>query len=76
MRRVGVVIGYAESDPAARAQVAALRGELQKPGWDEGRNIRIQPHRVDGGFDPATVAALVAAMPRGCWGCNFRNLNS
>jgi putative ABC transport system substrate-binding protein len=41
MRRVGVLMGYAETDPAAQAQIAALRQELQKLGWDEGRNIRI-----------------------------------
>jgi putative ABC transport system substrate-binding protein len=40
-RRVGVLIGYAESDTAAQAQVAALRQELQNLGWDERRNIRI-----------------------------------
>jgi DNA invertase Pin-like site-specific DNA recombinase len=36
MRRIGVLMGYAETDPAAQAQVAALRQELQKLGWDEG----------------------------------------
>jgi putative tryptophan/tyrosine transport system substrate-binding protein len=41
MRRVGVLMGYAETDLAAQAQVAAFRQELQKLGWDEGRNIHI-----------------------------------
>jgi len=41
MRRVGVLMGYAETDVAAQAQVAAFRQELQKLGWEEGRNIRI-----------------------------------
>src|SRR5262245_58180737 len=41
MRRVGVLIGYAETDAAAQAQVAALRHALQNQGWDEGRNLRI-----------------------------------
>ena len=41
MRRVGVLMGYAETDLAAQAQVAAFRQELQKLGWDEGR----YPHR-------------------------------
>jgi putative ABC transport system substrate-binding protein len=41
MRRVGVLMGYAETDPAAQAQVAAFRKGLQKLGWDEGRNIRV-----------------------------------
>jgi putative ABC transport system substrate-binding protein len=41
MRRIGVLMGYAESDPAAQAQVAVLRQELRKLGWEEGRNIRV-----------------------------------
>ena len=39
-RRIGVLMGYAETDTAAQAQVATFRQELQKLGWEEGRNIR------------------------------------
>jgi putative tryptophan/tyrosine transport system substrate-binding protein len=41
MRRVGMVMGYPESDPAAQAQVAAFRQELRRLGWEEGRNAQI-----------------------------------
>jgi putative ABC transport system substrate-binding protein len=41
MRRIGVLMGYAESDLDAQAKVAAFREALQKLGWAEGRNIRI-----------------------------------
>jgi putative ABC transport system substrate-binding protein len=41
MRRIAVLMAYAESDPEARAGVAAFREELLKLGWAEGRNIRI-----------------------------------
>ena len=41
MRRIGVMMGYAGTDPAAQAQIAALRQGLQKLSWEEGRNIRI-----------------------------------
>jgi putative ABC transport system substrate-binding protein len=41
MRRIGVLMGYAESDPEAQAWVSAFREGLQKLGWAEGRNIRI-----------------------------------
>ena len=41
MRRIGVLMGYAESDRKGQARVAAFREELQKLGWTEGRNIRI-----------------------------------
>jgi putative ABC transport system substrate-binding protein len=41
MWRVGVLMGYAENDPEARAWVVAFRVGLQKLGWTEGHNIRI-----------------------------------
>jgi putative ABC transport system substrate-binding protein len=41
MRRIGVLMAFAESDPETRAWVAAFREALQKLGWTEGRNIRI-----------------------------------
>jgi putative ABC transport system substrate-binding protein len=42
MRRIGVLMGFAESDPEGQADIAALRDGLQKLGWTEGRNIRIE----------------------------------
>ena len=41
MRRIGVLMGYAESDLVAQTNVAAFREGLQKLGWAEGRNIRL-----------------------------------
>jgi putative tryptophan/tyrosine transport system substrate-binding protein len=41
MKRIGVLMGRSESDREAQAFVAAFREELQKLGWAEGRNIRI-----------------------------------
>ena len=41
MRRIGVLIGFAESDPVAQAYSVAIRDELHKLGWIEGGNIRI-----------------------------------
>ena len=41
MRRIGVLMGFAESDREGQAFVAAFRKELQKLGWAEGRNIQI-----------------------------------
>ena len=40
-RRIGVLTGFAESDREGQAFVAAFREGLQKLGWVEGRNIRI-----------------------------------
>jgi ABC-type uncharacterized transport system substrate-binding protein len=41
VRRVGVFISFAETDPEARAFAAAFRDGLQRLGWTEGRNIRL-----------------------------------
>src|SRR5205807_4625327 len=41
MRRIGVLLGYAEGDPEVRTHVAAFLDGLQKLGWTEGRNIGI-----------------------------------
>jgi putative ABC transport system substrate-binding protein len=41
MRRIGVLMAHAESDPEFRAYLAAFREGLQKLGWTERRNIRV-----------------------------------
>jgi putative tryptophan/tyrosine transport system substrate-binding protein len=41
IRRIGVLMAHAESDPEGQAFVAAFREVLQKLGWVEGRNVRI-----------------------------------
>jgi putative ABC transport system substrate-binding protein len=39
LRRISVLMSFAESDPEAQARVAAFRKGLQELGWAEGRNI-------------------------------------
>jgi putative tryptophan/tyrosine transport system substrate-binding protein len=65
MRRIGVIMGYAATDPAAQAQVAALRQELQKLGWEEGRNIRIDVRfsAADAGRVRAAIMELMSFTP-------------
>src|SRR5262245_44750037 len=41
MRRVAVMMSYAEADPETTARLGALRLGLEKRGWVEGRNVRI-----------------------------------
>jgi putative ABC transport system substrate-binding protein len=41
MRRIGVLMAHAENDVEFKAYVAVFRGGLEKLGWSEGRNIRI-----------------------------------
>ena len=40
-RRIGVLMGSAENEPEEQAYLAAFREELQKLGWTESHNIRI-----------------------------------
>jgi putative tryptophan/tyrosine transport system substrate-binding protein len=40
MRRIGVLMAFAESDREGQAEFAAFREGLQKLGWLDGRNVR------------------------------------
>jgi len=40
MRRVGVIMGFAENDEVWQAYLSTFRQALQNLGWTEGRNIR------------------------------------
>src|SRR3954470_8293112 len=42
VRRVGVLIVFAESDPSVQSWVAVFRAALAKLGWTEGNNLRIE----------------------------------
>jgi len=46
IKRVGVLIGFAENDPAVQSWLAAFRGTLAKLGWTEGSNLRIEVRRL------------------------------
>jgi ABC-type uncharacterized transport system substrate-binding protein len=41
VRRIGVLMAHAETDPEYQDYLAAFREELHKLGWPEGRNIQI-----------------------------------
>jgi putative tryptophan/tyrosine transport system substrate-binding protein len=56
MRRISVVMAYAENDPNGQMQVAALREQLQRLGWAEGANIQIDIHYVKD--DPGRIREL------------------
>jgi putative ABC transport system substrate-binding protein len=65
MRRIGILMGYAENDREAQAWVAAFREVLQKLGWTEGRNIRIDTlwSRFDTEMTKRFAQELVAMQP-------------
>jgi putative ABC transport system substrate-binding protein len=65
MRRIGILMAFAESDPQAQGFVTAFREGLQKLGWTEGQNIQIDIRW--GATDPALIQQfakeLVASQP-------------
>jgi len=66
MRRIGVLMAHAESDPEFKAYMAAFREGLRKLGWTEGRNIQIDSRW--GALDDAesrqrSAKELVALQP-------------
>jgi ABC-type uncharacterized transport system substrate-binding protein len=65
MRRIAVLVAFAENDPEAQAWVAAFREGLQKLGWAEGRNIRIDTRwgAVDSDSRQRFAKELVALQP-------------
>jgi putative ABC transport system substrate-binding protein len=65
MRRIGVLVAYAESDPEAQARVAAFRQGLRELGWTEGHNLRIEVRWGTGDPDRAQTFAteLISLSP-------------
>jgi putative tryptophan/tyrosine transport system substrate-binding protein len=42
VRLIGVLMAFAESDPAGQSEVMVFRDALKKLGWTEGNNLRIE----------------------------------
>ena len=65
MRRVGVLMGYGEADPEAKAMLAEFTHGLSALGWNEGRNLRMDIRWAPGRTDLMRRFAkeLVALQP-------------
>ena len=64
MRRIGVLIGLAEDDPETKARLVGFRQGLEKRGWSEGHNVRIDYRFAPGGAQVQVLAKeLVALQP-------------
>jgi putative tryptophan/tyrosine transport system substrate-binding protein len=65
MRRIGVLMGYAENDPEAQTRLAAFRQGLAAARWQEGSNVRIDVRWSAGDVNRAAFLAkeLVALEP-------------
>jgi putative ABC transport system substrate-binding protein len=65
VRRIGVLMAYAEDNPDGKPRLAAFAQRLQELGWTDGRNIRVE-YRWSGGDAERTrryAAELVALAP-------------
>lgn len=57
IRRVGVLMGYAEDDRESQSWLAAFKQRLTALGWTEGRNLRIDTFWAAGDISRATAFA-------------------
>jgi len=60
VRRLGLLLPYVQSDPQAKARVAALTAALQERGWTDGRNVRLEFRYTEG--QPNRLPALAADL--------------
>jgi putative tryptophan/tyrosine transport system substrate-binding protein len=65
VRRIGVLMGYGEADPDAKADLATFVRGLSDLGWSDGRNLRMDVRWTAGNVDRARVVAkeLVDQQP-------------
>jgi putative ABC transport system substrate-binding protein len=59
-RRIGVLLGFAETDPAAQASVAAFQKRLKELGWTASGNVRVEYRWASG--DAARLRAHAAEL--------------
>jgi ABC-type uncharacterized transport system substrate-binding protein len=60
VRHIGVLVGFGENDPESPARIAAFRHGLERLGWKEGHNVRVE-YRWGAG-DPTRMRAHAQAL--------------
>jgi hypothetical protein len=65
MRRLGVVLAFAASDPQAQARFAAFQRRFQDLGWIQDHNIRFHTHWIAGDKNrlPAVASEMIECTP-------------
>jgi putative tryptophan/tyrosine transport system substrate-binding protein len=64
MRRIGLLVGLADGDPDTKVRLVGLQQGLEKLGWSEGRNVRIDYRFAPAGTRAQELAKeLVALQP-------------
>jgi putative ABC transport system substrate-binding protein len=62
VRRIGVLMTTAANDPETKARLTAFRQGLEKRGWSEGRNIRIDYRFASAGAQVQVLAKELVAL--------------
>jgi putative tryptophan/tyrosine transport system substrate-binding protein len=65
IRRIGVLMGWSESDPEYQSYFSAFAQELARLGWRVGDNLRIEQRWTNGNIDRAQAFAkeLIERQP-------------
>jgi ABC-type uncharacterized transport system substrate-binding protein len=65
VRRIGVLLGYVESDPRAQSYLKSFVQSLEEIGWTDGRNLRIEVRwgGADAGNNERLAKELVELKP-------------
>jgi putative tryptophan/tyrosine transport system substrate-binding protein len=73
VRRIGVLMPYAENDPDSQIRIMALLQGLDRVGWTVGRNVAIDIRWSI--FDVDRARAGAAELLAGCTGSAFRGMD-
>jgi putative ABC transport system substrate-binding protein len=64
VRHIAILMGLAENDPETRQRLAIFKNEMEKLGWSEGRNLRIEVRFAPAGEQASQLAKeLIALQP-------------
>jgi putative tryptophan/tyrosine transport system substrate-binding protein len=78
IRRIGLLLAFAESDPEGKRRIAAFQNRLQDLGWTDGRNIQFDYRWASGEADRLRIFAkeLVDLQPDVIIGQNTGGLSA
>ena len=64
IRRIAIMMGLAENDTETQARLVKFKHEMEKSGWSEGHNLRIQVRYAPAGAQATEVAKeLIGSQP-------------
>jgi putative tryptophan/tyrosine transport system substrate-binding protein len=64
IQNLAILMGLAENDPETRQRLAIFKNEMEKLGWSEGRNLRIEVRFAPAGAQASQLAKeLIALQP-------------